>query len=312
MSEGPQGAHGWGQPSGQQAGFGAEPDWAALADQHENEARRRKQRRVIGAVVGATLVVGGITATAVSVAGPGKGDTPAKVAIDGASTAPGDTSAPVTAPASPADSPSASASASASAGASATGSASAKATSKSGSQPPASTASGPRDPLTVISSASTDTAPLDPATLFAATSLSIDGRTWTRVTVAATSPCWKATTGGLGDVITPQGCQTLLRATYASGNSAVTIGVAVFDSRAKADAAQQAHKGQVQGLVTSGSTSYCVTAGCANTHAAVGRYGYYTVSGTLKPGGNTADAAATAAGPDFAGYARGQLLARGR
>lgn len=325
MSDGAQGVQGWVQPAGQST----EPDWAALAEQNELNGRRRKQRQVIGAVVGATLVIGGITATAVGVAGHGKGDGPAKVAAGRASATPAESSLPFDPSASP--SPSASATpgdtAAASPGTSTSGSPTAGSSSrpaaKPGSQPPATApgaapqqpapgGSGPRDPLTVISSAATDTAPLDPSTLFAAQTLSIGGHTWTRVTTAATDPCWKATTGGLGDVISPQGCHTVLRATYASGDSAVTVGVAVFDQRSQADAAQQAHKGQVQGLVTAGSTSYCVTPGCANTHGAVGRYGYYTVSGTLKPGGNTADATATAAGSGFAGYVQGRLLARGQ
>ncbi|MFD0569254.1 hypothetical protein ACFQ0T_08225 [Kitasatospora gansuensis] len=174
---------------------------------------------------------------------------------------------------------------------------------------PGSTA--PLDPLTVISAAATDTAPLDPGSLFPATTLSIDGKTWTRLTTGANPTCWQTTTGGLGDVITAQGCRTVLRATYTSGSSAVTIGVAVFDARANADASNQAHKGQVQGLVAAYQTSFCTSAGCVNTHGAVGRYTYYTVSGTVKPGGNTADPVATAAGPDFAAHARAQLLARG-
>jgi hypothetical protein len=142
--------------------------------------------------------------------------------------------------------------------------------------------------------------------------LAVGGRSWTRLTTASTVPCWKATTGGLGDVLAPQGCRTMLRATYTSGSSAVTVGVAVLDTRAQADAAAAGHRGQVQGLVPSGHTSYCTGPGCAETHGSVGRYDYYTVSGTVKPGGNTADAVAAAAQADFAAYARSRLLARGR
>jgi hypothetical protein len=164
----------------------------------------------------------------------------------------------------------------------------------------------------VISSAATDTAPITPESVFAATTISAGGKTWTRVVTAATSTCWSATTGHLGDVLTAQSCRQLLRATYTSGNSAITVGVAVMDSKAQADAAFAANQGQIQGLVPTGNTSYCTSNGCANTHAAIGRYTYYTVQGTVKPGGNAADATANAAAPDLAAYARAQLLARGQ
>ncbi|MEV0532483.1 hypothetical protein [Kitasatospora sp. NPDC050463] len=86
-------------------------------------------------------------------------------------------------------------------------------------------------------------------------------------------------------MINGQSCRKLLRATYTSGDSAVTVGVAVFDHKPQADAAGQAHKGQVQGLTTPDGIAWCVTPGCANTHTTIGRYGYYTVSGTYRPGG---------------------------
>ncbi|MFE0462006.1 hypothetical protein ACFW1A_22430, partial [Kitasatospora sp. NPDC058965] len=179
-------------------------------------------------------------------------------------------------------------------------------------QPPAATAATPPDPLTVISSAATDTAPLDPATLFAAATLTADGKTWTRLTTRTDTTCWQATTGHLGDVLAASNCRALYRATYTSGSSAVTVGIAVTDSKAQADAAIAANKGQIQGLVPTGSASFCVSDGCGSTHASVGRYDYYTVQGTVKPGGNTPDAAANAAAPTLAAYARTQLLARGQ
>ncbi|MER5636789.1 hypothetical protein ABT095_07535 [Kitasatospora sp. NPDC002227] len=308
--------HGWAAT----AGGSPEPDWAALAEQHEQEGRRRKQRQVIGAVVGATLVIGGITATAVGVAGKdvaGKdsGKNSAAPAQPGPGPAAGSdpslahgftasTSATPDATASTGAAPSATASSATSAG---PGSAA-----PSPSSGPAAPPGTRPDPLTVISAAGTDTAPLDPAGLFPDQTLSVGGRSWKRITTATTVPCWKGTTGGLGDVLAAQGCQSLLRATYAYGNSAVTVGVAVFDHRARADAVQSAYKGQVQGLVTAGSISFCTSAGCAGTHGAIGRYLYLTVAGTLKPGGTTADPTATTAAPAFGTTARDHLLARGR
>lgn len=244
----------------------AEPDWAALAERHDREARRRGRVRLLAAAAAGTAVVAGITVSAVVVSG-GAGHRAAHrpvTAIDALGT------------------PAASASTSAS-----------------------------TDPLAVISDARTDTAPLDPAGLFAAPSLASGDRTWSRTALDSVTPCWKATTGGLGDVLAAQNCQVLLRATYSSGNSAVTIGVAVFASRQQALTAQQASKGQLQGLAPTGSPSFCTAAGCANTHGTIGRYTYFSVSGTLKPGGTAPDADATAAGPGFADYASTRLLARG-
>ncbi|MCU7821932.1 hypothetical protein [Kitasatospora sp. DSM 101779] len=293
MTDGRGTAQGRGGPAGT-----GEPDWAAMADRHEHEVRRRRQLQIVGGVVAATLVVGGITATAVGLSGSDRtGGAPA--AAGGGPTATEPTG--VVASAAPSTSAPASSSPSAPGGPSARPS-----TSPSGARPSA----APADPLTVISSAATDTAPLDPAALFPA-SATAGGRTWTRLTTATTDPCWKATTGGLGDVLAAHGCRSILRATYTDGSGAVTVGIAVLDSKTQADAVAAGHKGQVQGLVPAGSTSYCTGPGCANTHAAVGRYGYYTVAGTVKPGGTAQDPVATAAQADFAARARAALLARG-
>ncbi|WP_354643142.1 hypothetical protein [Kitasatospora camelliae] len=309
MSQG----YGWnGSGAGPEGGGSATPDWRALAAQHEREERRSKQLKVAGAVL-ATLLVAGLTATAVALTGPDGDDRSTAAARDASAspTASGTESGAATGSpaASPTGSASAGPSATASSGASARPGASARGTAAA--QPPGSAAAVPPDPLTVISSASTDTAPISTAALFPARTLSVDGKTWTKVTEGSAATCWQATTGGLGDVLTAQGCRGLHRATYTSGNSAVTVGVAVLDDKARADAAAAGHRGQVQGLVTAGSIAFCTSAGCENTHGAVGRYGYYTVSGTVKPGGTTPDAAATAAGPDFANLVRNQLLARG-
>ncbi|GAA2803926.1 hypothetical protein GCM10010441_30890 [Kitasatospora paracochleata] len=287
-------------------GTDSTPDWTALAERNEREQARRKRLRTIGTAAAAALAVGGITVTAVVLGGGG--GSAERLAQDPASSP-----AVAEQPSSSAAAPTASDSAAPSGPASASASAATSAKPRAGASATPSAPAAPTtlDPLTAISSAATDTAPLDPGSLFPAATLSIGGRTWTRLTDAATATCWQATTGGLGDVLAAQNCRTLLRVTYTSGSSAVTIGVAVLDGKAQADAANAAHQGQVQGLVKAGSTAWCITAGCANTHAAIGRYGYYTVSGTVKPGGNTADPVATAAGPGFADYARTRLLARG-
>ncbi|AUG80807.1 hypothetical protein CFP65_6140 [Kitasatospora sp. MMS16-BH015] len=300
MDEGQQGGHGWAGTAGRTP----EPDWAALADRNEQDHRRRKQRQVIGAVIGATLVIGGITATAVNLTG--KGGSPTAAAAT-----PSDSPFPT--PAAPG--PAASGDPDLSRGFTTTPEPSTSISATASKSPTAHSSSptpAPRpDPLAVISTAGTDTAPLDPAALFPAQAPGIGGHTWTRVTTATTTPCWKATTGGLGNVLAPQGCQSILRATYASGTAAVTVGIAVFDHRSQADAAQAGYQGQLQGLVTPGSISFCTGPGCATTHGAIGRYAYYTVAGALKPGGATQDPTATAAAPSFATLTQDRLLARG-
>ncbi|MFE1317954.1 hypothetical protein [Kitasatospora phosalacinea] len=292
-----------------------EPDWAALADQHQREQSRRKRLKAAGGVLAAVVAVGGITAVAAATSSPGEPKADPTVVVEATAAVPqqpdtGGDPSPTVLPSdspSPSASPSGSPSASPSRGA---GKSPGKGPSKAPSSAPASPA-GPPDPLTVISSAATDTAPLTPAGLLPAATMQVNGKTWTRLTESQTATCYQATTGGLGNVLAAQGCRSMIRVTYTSGNSAVTIGIAVLDSKAKADAVTAAFQGQVQGLVPSGHTSYCTSTGCQGTHASVGRYVYLTVSGTVKPGGTAADATATAAGPVFAATARAQLLARG-
>jgi len=291
-----------------------EPDWAALADQHQREVSRRKRMKAAGGVLAAVVAVGGITAVAATASSSGKPKADPTVLVEATSLPPRqpDSSGDPSPAESPGGSPSPSDSASPSASASPSPSRSAsRSPSKSPSAKAASAPAAPPDPLTVISSAATDTAPLTPAGLLPAATVQIGGKTWTRLADAQTATCWEATTGGLGNVLAAQGCRSMLRVTYTSGDSAVTIGVAVLDSKAQADAVMAGFTGQVQGLVPSGHTSYCTSTGCANTHASVGRYVYLTVSGTQKPGGTTADATATAAGPGFAATTRDRLLARG-
>jgi hypothetical protein len=289
-----------------------EPDWAALADRHQSENRRRRRLTIVAAVAG-VAVVGGLVATAVVVSGHGsRDDARAVAATTGTGASPDGSAGPAGAVATAIASAAGSRPASSSPSRPASASASA---SRSASKRPTATASASSratDPLTAISQAGTDTAPLTAAGLFSARTLTIDGYTWTRTLTGSTSPCWKATTGGLGDVLAVSECQVLLRATYVSGSSAVTVGVAVFDHKAQADIAERDSHGQIQGLTAAGSISFCTSAGCVNTHAAVGRYGYFTVSGSVKTGGTTADAVATAAGPDLATYAHGRLLQRGK
>ncbi|MFG3050544.1 hypothetical protein ACGFZP_06235 [Kitasatospora sp. NPDC048239] len=166
--------------------------------------------------------------------------------------------------------------------------------------------------LAVISDAATDKLPVDAATLFPDQTRTIDGKVWTRKVTGATSPCSKATTGGLGLALGDDTCRSLVRATYVSGDSAVTVGVAVFDNKAGADRALGRHAGLIQGLSGPGVAMFCVTdkSGCTETHAAIGRFGYFTVAGSLKQTPDQSDPVASTAGALLADRTKAVLLGR--
>lgn len=272
--------HQWQQPQPPQPqppAQHAEPDWAALADRNEAEAKRKGRTRIIGAAV-ALLVVGGLVAGGLLFMNKGDGEKPV------AEPTPSGTAATQPPPA-----PTASGKASPTATASAT----------------------PEDPSKPLWEATTDPAPQDAAALFSALTVTVNGATWNRTVVSLDSPCWdgNSTVGGLGKILGDQGCRQVLRATYVSGDSAVTVGVAVFDHKQQAEAAVKNYVGHLKGAAAPGSPAFCTTPGCTNTKGTLGRYGFFTVEGSAK-GGNTADAAATAAAVGFDEHVKSQLLQR--
>ncbi|MER7706307.1 hypothetical protein ABTX81_25850 [Kitasatospora sp. NPDC097605] len=178
---------------------------------------------------------------------------------------------------------------------------------------PSVTATPTEQALAVISDAATDKLPVDAATLFPDQTRTVDGKVWTRQVTGSTAPCSKATTGGLGLALGDDTCRSLVRATYVNGESAVTVGVAVFDNKAGADRAIGRHAGLIQGLSGTGVAMFCVTdkSGCAETHASIGRFGYFTVAGSLKQGADQSDQLAAAAAGPLAGRTKDVLLGRG-
>ncbi|MFF2354058.1 hypothetical protein ACFVVL_30320 [Kitasatospora sp. NPDC058115] len=178
---------------------------------------------------------------------------------------------------------------------------------------PSATATPTEQAVAVISDAATDKLPVDAATLFPDQTRTVDGKVWTRQVTGSTAPCSKATTGGLGLALGDDTCRSLVRATYVSGESAVTVGVAVFDNKAGADRAIGRHAGLIQGLSGTGVPMFCVTdkSGCTETHASIGRFGYFTVAGSLKQGTDQSDQLATAAAGALAERTKDVLLARG-
>ena len=300
------------------------PDWQALADRNER-ARRRGRLLRVGGVTAALVGVVALGAVAAAFAGGGSGQHGGGSSLHGlaptattgagpgggqSTGATGSASAGASASASGSAGASANASAGASAGASdrPSGSPSAPASRSGGTAP---TSTPPLTPLQVISSVGTDTAPLSTTTLYTAAALDVDGQTFTLAATNTDNPCWKGTTGGLGNVLAPHGCLELLRATYVSGRNAVTVGIAVFDTAQQAAAVMPQYQGQIQSLVRGSVPSFCVGVSCPLTHATVGRYDYFTVAGTTDNRATSGDALAVDGGQALASYAYDRLMARG-
>ncbi len=280
------------------------PDWQALADSNERAQRRGRLLRV-GGVTAALVGVVALGAVAVAFTSGGSGQHVGGSSLHGltptATTGTGPGGGQPTGA-------TASASASADASARSSGSPSARASRPGGSAP---SSAPPLTPLQVISNAGTDTAPLSTATLYTAATLEVNGQTFTLAATDTDNPCWKGTTGGLGNILAPHDCLELLRATYVSGRNAVTVGIAVFDSAQQAAGVLPQYQGEIQSLVRGSVPSFCVGVSCPLTHAAVGRYDYFTIAGTTDNRAATGDTLAVASGQALASYAYDRLMARG-
>ncbi|MGW2703413.1 hypothetical protein [Streptomyces sp. NPDC001340] len=218
------------------------PDWAALAEASETRNKRRRLLFIGGGAL-ATIAVG--TAVAMAV-----------VSANGDNKASGN---PTDLPAS-ASLPSGTATAPSFAPTSA---------------PP------PLDPKDFISSAKKDTAPLSPETLFPGTQLTMGSAVYKKGATADTKNCASAADATLPKILTANGCTRLIRATYTKDGIAVTVGVAVFDTAAQTAKAksQTDDKSIVRSLSGKGVKSFCDGAICFSTRNAVGRYGYFTITG---------------------------------
>lgn len=173
--------------------------------------------------------------------------------------------------------------------------------------PVASTSSAPVTPSPTPSA--THTPPLAPADIFAKTTLTVDGKTFTRTADDNTDPCWKASMDGLGSVLTKNGCAQVLRGTYASGNHAVTVAVVVFHSKSDAQAAASAFTGKVTPLYGGNVDSFCVgKAGCQVTHAVSDHFLYIAESGLTGASASKPDALSDAAGHAASSYVLSSLL----
>ncbi|RAJ86203.1 hypothetical protein K377_03049 [Streptomyces sp. PsTaAH-137] len=256
---------------------GNAPDWAALAEASEARARKRRWLLIGGAVV-ATLAVGSAVAWGI-VSANRSSDAGNKPADQLPSTA---------------DIPSE------------------EKTSEPSFEP--TSAPPPLDPNDFIDSAAKDTAPLSADTMFPGKTLTFGGHTYTKGATSRTADCTAAVQKGLAGVLKKNGCTQVIRATYYKSGSAVTIGVAVFDSKKQATSAKEQYDfdGGVLSLPGSGVPTFCRTTVCRQTANSVGRYAYFTNGGrTNGTDATKKDSVLFALGDDLQEYTFQKIKQRG-
>ncbi|MFI8949223.1 hypothetical protein ACIGO6_22225 [Streptomyces sp. NPDC053750] len=255
---------------------GSTPDWAALAEASEARNKRRRLLFIGGGALATVAIAGAVAVAVVSANGSGQAsDSPSS-------------QLPTTA-----DIPSASATAPSFAPTSA---------------PP------PLDPKDFVSSVQKDKAPLGPDVLFPGTQLTMGDTVYKKGPTADTRTCGSAAQGTLPKVLDANGCTRLIRVTYTKGDTAVTVGVAVFDTEAQATKAkkQADRKSLVRSLSGGGVKPFCTGAVCRSTTNSYGRYAYFTVAGFTN-GKNVTEKATEVfrAGDDLAEFSFRQIRGRG-
>ncbi|MFJ1753216.1 hypothetical protein [Kitasatospora sp. NPDC088134] len=249
-----------------------EPDWTALADQHE-VAKRKRKRTVLGAVaLVCVAALAGIVAVSMNVIGK-----------DGKPTNP--------------DAPKASGPVSAGPSGTAGGSATPSAK--------------PSTPEAVLGKASTDTAPMTTDNLFQPT-VTVEGRVYTRAAVESSDKCGSETNNGLGAVVDGQNCRGIFLATYLADGAGVTVGVAAFDSKAQSSKASDNAKGNIKVLVKDQVPRFCPDVSkCDLGHKVFGRYAYFTIAGNRDLSPVSSGSAALQATADLQAYVVQALTERG-
>ncbi|MFK0114871.1 hypothetical protein [Streptomyces sp. NPDC090994] len=225
------------------SGGGDTPDWAALAEASEARAKRRRLLFIGGGALATVAVAAAVAVAVVSADGSGQAsDSPTSQLPSAAEIPSASAAAPSFAPTS---------------------------------APP------PLDPKDFISSAKKDTAALSPETLFPGTQLTMGETVYKKGPTADTTTCSSAAQQTLPKVLEANDCTRLMRVTYTKDDIAVTVGVAVFDTAAKAAQAkaQTDTRSIVKPLSGGGVASFCDGPVCRNTTNSYGRYVYFTVAG---------------------------------
>ncbi|WP_338896530.1 hypothetical protein WBG99_13280 [Streptomyces sp. TG1A-60] len=252
------------------------PDWAALAEQ---SASRHKRRRLLMIVGGALATVGIGVAVAVAVVNTDGGDTTAQQ--------PGDLPATADIPsASPKTDPSFA----------------------------PTTAPPPLDPKDFISSSGKDKAPISPDILFPGSQLTMGENVYRKGPTASTTDCASVGQGALDKLLTGNDCTRMMRVTYYRGKIAVTVGVALFDTEAKATKVKDGwdKKSTITSLSGDGVPAFCRTTFCRTTANSYGRYTYFTLAGFTDGKDVTEkDESVFAAGDDLSEFTFRQIRRRG-
>lgn len=171
----------------------------------------------------------------------------------------------------------------------------------------------PPDPKDYIADAEKDKAPVTVDAFFPGGKLAMGDRVYTKGATDDTRSCAATTQGALGSILTGNGCDQVVRATYSKDGVAVTIGLAVFPSEADARKAAQEASGGLASLGGSGVPTFCRGgAVCRRTSNYYGRYAYFTVGGFTDGTSVTkADKGVYAAGDDLRDFASRQIRHRG-
>lgn len=171
----------------------------------------------------------------------------------------------------------------------------------------------PPNPKDYISDPKKDKAPLSAEGLFPGKKLTMNKRVYTKGATSATTNCAAVTQGGLGAVLTKNGCQRVLRATYVKDGVAITVGVAVFPSEAAALKAKGQATGGVAPLTGAGVRDFCHATVCLRRANSVGRYAYFTQAGFADGKKvTTADKPVFQTSDDLGTFTFNQIYARGR
>ncbi|WP_234379453.1 hypothetical protein [Streptomyces caniscabiei] len=254
------------------------PDWASLAEQSETRNRRRRLLLIVG---GALATVGIGVAVAVAVVNTDNG---------GSTTANGPNDPPVTQ-----GIPSASA--------------------KTDPSFAPTSAPPPLNPKDFISSSGKDKAPISPDILFPGSQFTKrEGVVYRKGATASTKDCASAVQGTLDKLLTDNDCTRFMRVTYFRDKVATTIGVALFDTEAKATKVKDDWDKQstIVSLSGDGVPAFCRTTVCRTTANSYGRYAYFTLSGFTDGKDVTEkDKAVFAAGDDLSSSTYGQIRRRG-
>ncbi|WP_103509556.1 hypothetical protein [Streptomyces sp. SM13] len=253
------------------------PDWAALADESAARARRKKLLMIGGGAL-ATVAIGAIVTTAVVTSNGGKGKADENASqLPAPAELPEDTSAPEPSFSSVAPPP-------------------------------------PPDPKEFISSAEKDKAPITVDGFFPGKKLTMGDRVHLKGATSSAANCATGTQGALGSILANNGCTQLIRATYRKDGVAVTVGIAVFETEARAKKTADQASGGLASLSGGGVDTFCRGGTvCLRTANSYGRYAYFSVGGFLNGKRvTTTDKDVYAVSKDLTNFAFRQIHRRGQ